>query len=173
MTVLLELLAKYWYVVVIAVLAGLVHHYHNAYTTEEVSHKADLQTAAALAKAQADHNAQMDEARAKLTTAKEAEHEKEDAARNAAAAGELARLRNSAKAMASSGVSAAGFAPKVCADPADNNRLRDALQRAKSDFGAALASYREGVSGLLVECGKNTGTLTGLQSWESEQEKIR
>lgn len=150
-----------------------LHYYHNAYTSEHEGRVADKASADALANQQKAHNVELATARDQLTRQKEAEHAKEDAARSAAVAGELARLRNSAKAMASSGVSAASFAPKVCADAADNNRLRDALQRAKSEFGGAIASYREGVGGLIAECGKNTGTLTGLQSWEVEQEKIR
>lgn len=162
---------------VVAILIGgegiAIKHYHGEWQSEVRAHQADLDKAQALADQQKAHNAEMDAARIQLTTAKEAEHAKEDAARNAAAATELARLRNSAKAMASSGLSAATFAPKICADPADNDRLRNTLQSAKRDFGAAIASYREGVNGLLVECGKNTGALTGLQSWEAEQEKIR
>ncbi len=150
-----------------------IKHYKGEYDSEVRAHQQDLAAAKALADQQVTHNKELLAQRDANDKEKADEHAKDDAARAAAAAGELARMRNSAKVMASSGVLAPSFAPKVCADAADNNRLRDALQRAKQDFGNAVASYREGVGRLLVECGKNTGTLTSLQSWQAEQEKIK
>lgn len=166
----IALLLARWQLVLIAALSAFAFVSTQLYLHEVKKYNAFVAEVQAAGELQKEKNKKDEEANATFVETKEREHAAEIRSLTTAWNNELNRLRGKSRGGTLS--EPVRTDTRICADPADNERLSVALFQYEQGIGNAVREYQTGVGQLLANADKDAAAIRKINEWAAGEQLL-